>query len=51
MSGVLVALLLVLVGVGLIAGLATFMSDNADAIKGKAQTAVDKALATDAANP
>lgn len=46
MSGVLVALLLVIVGVGLVAGVQTFMTEQRDAIQvsaGKAITAATEA--------
>ena len=45
MSGVLVALLLVVVGVGLVAGVKTFMDTNKAAIQAKAQTSIDSAMA------
>lgn len=45
MSGVLVALLLVMVGVGLVAGVQTFMTDAKDGVQTKAQTAIDTAIA------
>jgi Flp pilus assembly pilin Flp len=43
MSGVLVALLLVIVGVGLVAGVQTFMQDSSTAIQGSATTAITAA--------
>ena len=48
MSGVLVALLLVIVGVGLVAGVQTYMTNASNTI----QTSADKAIqkATDAAS-
>ena len=45
MSGVLIALLLVMVGVGLVAGVKTFMDTNKDAIELKAQAEIDSVLA------
>jgi Flp pilus assembly pilin Flp len=44
MSGVLVALLLVIVGVGLVAGIGTFMKNKKDAIQTSAGTAIDTAI-------
>lgn len=43
MSGVLVALLLVIVGVGLVAGVQTFMTTQSSNIQTAADTAVKKA--------
>ena len=45
MSGVLVALLLVIVGVGLVAGVNTFMKTQSTAIQASATTAVTAATA------
>ena len=52
MSGVLVALLLVIVGVGLIAGINTFMQKQSTAIQSSASTAITNATdaATDTSN-
>lgn len=47
-SGVLVALLLVVVGVGLVAGVSTFLSNNKDKIQVQAQKSLIKAGVTDA---
>lgn len=47
-SGVLVALLLVVVGVGLVAGVSTFLSNNKDKIQVQAQKSLVKAGVTDA---
>jgi len=44
MSGVLVALLLVIVGVGLIAGIATYMNNASTKIQTEADKAIDKAV-------
>jgi len=44
MSGVLVALLLVIVGVGLVAGVNTFMTDSSQDIQNRAETALGKAM-------
>jgi len=44
MSGVLVALLLVVVGVGLVAAVNTFMNKNYTTIETQAQTNIDDAL-------
>ena len=44
MSGVLVALLLVVVGVGLVAGIKTFMDANKNTIQTAAQNSIDTAL-------
>ena len=44
MSGVLVALLLVIVGVGLIAGIATFMNNKSSQIQNSANTAIATAI-------
>ena len=44
MSGVLVALLLVMVGVGLVAGISKFMDDNKNNIMLEAQGSIDNAL-------
>jgi len=44
MSGVLVALLLVMVGVGLVAGVKTFMDDNKNDIQNAAQNSIDTAM-------
>ena len=44
MSGVLVALLLVIVGVGLIAGIATFMNNKSNDIQNAATTAINTAI-------
>jgi len=44
MSGVLVALLLVMVGVGLVAGVKTFMDTNKNAIQVEAQKSIDNAM-------
>ena len=44
MSGVLVALLLVMVGVGLVAGVKTFMDTNKNTIQLEAQNSIDKAM-------
>ncbi|MEO1954488.1 MAG: hypothetical protein ABGW74_07270 [Campylobacterales bacterium] len=43
MSGVLVALLLVIVGVGLVAGIQTYMQGASDKIQLSADTAIDDA--------
>jgi cell division septal protein FtsQ len=43
MSGVLVALLLVVIGVGLVAGLNSYMSDAKTAIEGDANTSLKNA--------
>ncbi|MDF1876852.1 hypothetical protein JHD47_03365 [Sulfurimonas sp. SAG-AH-194-L11] len=43
MSGVLIAMLLVVVGVGLVAGVNTFMTDNMSDITLKAQGNIDTA--------
>ncbi len=45
MSGVLVALLLVIVGVGLVAGVQTYMQGASTKIQTSADTAIDKATA------
>jgi hypothetical protein len=45
MSGVLVAMLLVVVGVGLVAGVNTFMTDAKDRIVTDANTSITDALA------
>ncbi len=44
MSGVLVALLLVIVGVGLVAGVNTFMKGASTSIQGSATTAISTAV-------
>lgn len=44
MSGVLVALLLVVVGVGLVAGINTFMTDSKDRIMQDANSSINTAL-------
>ena len=44
MSGVLVSLLLVMVGVGLVAGVQTFMDDNKATIEKAAQDSIDAVL-------
>jgi Flp pilus assembly pilin Flp len=44
MSGVLVALLLVIVGVGLVAGISTFMNTQSDSIQSAAQTEITNAI-------
>lgn len=45
MSGVLVALLLVIVGVGLVAGVQTYMAGASTTIQGSADTAITNATA------
>ncbi|QSZ41948.1 hypothetical protein GJV85_07450 [Sulfurimonas aquatica] len=45
MSGVLIALLLVVVGVGLVAGVDTWMGTQKTAIEGAAKTKIDAAIA------
>lgn len=45
MSGVLVALLLVIVGVGLVAGVQTFMTNSSNNIQTSATTAITNATA------
>ncbi|MFT7860544.1 MAG: hypothetical protein ABXS93_06380 [Sulfurimonas sp.] len=45
MSGVLVALLLVIVGVGLVAGVQTYMTGASNDIQTSADTAIDNATA------
>ena len=50
MSGVLVALLLVIVGVGLIAGIATYMNNASNNIQNSADTAITNAI-NDATKP
>ncbi len=49
MSGVLVALLLVIVGVGLVAGVQTYMQDASGDIQTAADTAITNATAAAAA--
>ena len=49
MSGVLIALLLVVVGVGLVAGVSSFMTENADRIELKAVQSLKDAGVSDAA--
>ena len=44
MSGVLVALLLVIVGVGLIAGIATYMNNASNNIQSSADNAINSAI-------
>lgn len=44
MSGVLVALLLVIVGVGLVAGINTFMKDASTTIQNEANTSINSAI-------
>ena len=44
MSGVLIALLLVVVGVGLVAGVSTFMTDAKDAIQEQAKDTINNEL-------
>lgn len=46
MSGVLVALLLVIVGVGLVAGINQFMTTQKNTIQTKAATAIDSATSS-----
>jgi len=49
MSGVLVALLLVIVGVGLVTGVNAFMTDSSNTIQTEAGLAIDAAI-SDATN-
>ncbi|UCM99939.1 hypothetical protein LCX93_10490 [Sulfurimonas sp. SWIR-19] len=44
MSGVLVALLLVIVGVGLVAGVSTFLNNQVNTIQTSANTAINNAV-------
>ena len=44
MSGVLVALLLVIVGVGLVAGINTYMTDASQTVQDGADTAITNAI-------
>ena len=51
MSGVLVALLLVIVGVGLVAGIQTYMQGASTTIQSSADTAIATATAAATATP
>lgn len=51
MSGVLVALLLVIVGVGLVAGVNTFLQDEKGKIQASATTAISDATTAATTNP
>lgn len=51
MSGVLVALLLVIVGVGLVAGVQTFMTKSSDDIQDAADIAIGKATTAATTTP
>ena len=50
MSGVIVALLLVVIGVGLVAGINTFMTQKVAAVQTAADTAIQSAI-TDTTTP
>jgi hypothetical protein len=45
MSGIIIALLLVIVGVGLIVGVNTFMQDKTSDVQDAADTAIENAIA------